>query len=194
MPRGDQRGPKRGTTLALAVVLLTAGLLGGGAGAAPLGRGESAAPGIVLLPDGVEPEASMPGSIFGGSLFRRRVEAAMGQIRAELGGPRGRSCRTYFSELGVDVVAWLDLTGPPFIKEVPGRRGRDLDGIAQAGPPFQWVFIRGRGARSADACRLGSLLLHELGHLARRDVTDNEPPEFFSRCRLSACIDAGRYR
>lgn len=195
---------RRGAVAVLLVGGLPGALLGALAGETaaverPPGVGAAfePAPGVEVVAT-AEAEINR-GAVFGGGLFRRRVKVAAREVSAHLGGVRGRSCRAYFAERGVDLDAWLTLQGPPYIKEVTrtaaaGRRlGRELRGEAQAGTPFEWVFIAGP-ARSADACRLGSLLLHELGHLARRDVTDNEPPEFFSRCRLSACIDAGRFR
>lgn len=189
-PSGRRRTGPTGRWLAAGSLLLLGGL---DAGAEPAA---AESPGIEVVDEVVE--GANRGAVFGSSLFRRRVEVAAREVRSQLRGPRGRSCGDYFAERGVDLGAWLALEGPPYVKEVGrdqgGRSVRQVHGSAQAGAPFEWVFIGGPGARSTDACRLGSLLLHELGHLARRDVTDNEPLEFFSRCRLSACIDAGRFR
>lgn len=159
------------------------------------GAGPSAAPILArqVLAGGLPAVAAVP-SVFGSELFSQRVGDAVGQLRKALDTSRGLLCRSYFTERGIDLEDWLDLYGPPYIKEVSLPRPRGLCARPQQAPPFQWVFVVRQCTEPSDACALGSLLLHELGHLARRDRYDNEPPAFFARCRLSACIDAGRYR
>jgi len=128
--------------------------------------------------------------------FARRVENAINLLRKQAGS--SPTCLAYFEQLGVDLGDWLAPGSPPYI--VPRKldffsRGntRPVCGGAQSRPPFELIFIDKRCFRHLRVCDLASLLLHELGHLARRDTRDNEPSDFFAGCRLSTCIDPARY-
>ena len=128
--------------------------------------------------------------------FAGRVDRAADLIRKQtLKLPK---CRAYFERLGVDIEAWLAPNQPPYV--IPRRlhvpSGRSIEpvcGGAQGQPPFEFLFVDKRCFRGPDICALASLLLHEMGHLARRDTRDNEPPEFFAACRLSSCVNPARY-
>lgn len=151
----------------------------------------AARPATVALPS--RPDRPLAAAL-GGDLFRRRVRRAAARVADELKTARGASCRDYFAEQGIDVLAWLELAGPPYFKEVEPRRLDRTCAWSQPSPPFEWVFVCSLCLYERDPCPLGSLLLHELGHLARRDSHDNEPTDFLVRCRVSSCIDVGRYR
>ncbi len=107
-------------------------------------------------------------------------------------------CRTYFEHLGVDLADWLAPNEPPYVvtrrlTALPWRSTSPICGGAQGRPPFEFLFVDKDCFRGRDVCELASLLLHEMGHLARRDTRDNEPPKFFIVCRLSACVDPARF-
>ena len=46
---------------------------------------------------------------------------------------------------------------------------------------------------TGDTCDLASLLLHEMGHLAREDNKDNEPTHFFNLCHLNGCVNPAKF-
>lgn len=128
--------------------------------------------------------------------FARLVDEAADLIRDQLATTP--SCQAYFAGLGVDLEAWLAPEAPPFVvarpfTTLPWRGSSPICGGAQARPPFELLFVDPRCFRGRDVCDLASLLLHEIGHLARRDTRDNEPPGFFAACRLSFCVNPARY-
>ncbi|MCG8459182.1 MAG: hypothetical protein MI919_23140 [Holophagales bacterium] len=125
-----------------------------------------------------------------------RVAEAAEELRTHLAD--APACRLYFQSLGVDLEDWLSPGGPPYVVPRPlgrfsGRHRERICGGAQNRRPFEKVFVDWRCFRGTQLCELASLLLHELGHLARRDTTDHEPPDFFDACRLGPCIDPARY-
>jgi hypothetical protein len=61
-------------------------------------------------------------------------------------------------------------------------------GLNQAGSKAQ-----GKPTREKKAEEVSSVILHEMGHNARRDSHDNEPPEFFRKCNLG-CAQPGRFQ
>lgn len=129
--------------------------------------------------------------------FAQRIERAAEGIRQQL--RTSPVCRDYFHQLGVDVDAWLDTNQPPYViprrlHTVQRNEGGPICGAAQATPPFRFLFIDWHCFPRPRLCDLASLILHELGHLARQDTEDHEPRAFFMACRLSSCIDPGRYR
>ena len=136
------------------------------------------------------------GGSAGGADFAWRLDQAADLLRRQaLEAP---ACRAYFERLGVDLDAWLAPDAPPRVVarrlDFAAWRGRGpVCGGAQGRPPFELLFIDPRCFRGRQVCELASLLLHEMGHLARRDTRDHEPPEFFAVCRLSACVDPARY-
>ena len=128
--------------------------------------------------------------------FAQHMDEAVALLREQLFAIP--SCGAYFERLGVDLDAWLSPNLPPYVVPrklsiVPRRSISPVCGGAQGRPPFEFLFVDKGCFRGREICELASLLLHELGHLARRDTRDNEPPEFFVVCRLSACIDPARY-
>ena len=128
--------------------------------------------------------------------FARDVGLAVASLRER--AAESETCRNYFLGLGVDLDAWLTPHEPPFA--VPRtfrpswfRNSDRVCGGAQHRPPFEVIFVDPTCFRGNKICDLASLLLHEMGHLARQDTQDNEPKDFFAACRLSACIDPGRF-
>lgn len=45
-----------------------------------------------------------------------------------------------------------------------------------------YIFLNPACFRKPDFCRLASIIMHEMGHLARQDTTDYEPEDFFRTC------------
>lgn len=113
------------------------------------------------------------------------------------------SCQAYFLGYGVDLHEWLAPHRPPYVVPRPlggpfspptaDKRDAVCGGI-EGHPPFDVLFVDPRCFPQGRNCDLASLLLHELGHLARRDTDDHEPFDFFAACRLSACVDPARFR
>lgn len=108
------------------------------------------------------------------------------------------ACRAYFKRHGVDLNRWLTPGSPPYVVSrklhFSSRRSvAPVCGGAQGRPPFELLFVDTGCFRKQKICDLASLLLHEMGHLARRDTRDNEPPDFFAACHLNVCIDPSRY-
>lgn len=192
-PDPGRPDPGQPTALVLALVLALASTLGPGLAVSP-------ARGI----DFVEPGAGegSGGRAGGGSElpvdFPGRLERAVEEIREHVRS--APACHAYFDAQGVDLDAWLEPGMPPYVVprqlrrpgRLPGRSDR-VCGAAQGGPPFEWVYVDAECFRHPRLCDLASLILHEMGHLARRDTRDREPREFFRACRLSACVDPGRY-
>jgi len=121
------------------------------------------------------------------------VERALVMLRRAV--RPGGSCDAYFRALGVDPEALLSLGEPPYLIYLDGNRfaGEGICAKAQAGEPFSYVFLNPDCPLDGkDTCAVASLLLHEMGHLARRDITDNEPPEFFEACRVG-CVRPGDF-
>ncbi len=130
------------------------------------------------------------------SEFASYLEQAAGLIREQM--LEVPSCRAYFKRFGVDLGTWLEPSEPPYVVSrrfaaLPWRNTSPICGGAQGRPPFEFLFVDKGCFRGRDVCELASLLLHEMGHLARRDTRDNEPSEFFAVCRLSACVDPARF-
>lgn len=136
--------------------------------------------------------------VFGSRPFRGKVESAMARLDQDLAKPEAECCRQYFSDLGVDLDEWIQQGGKPFIRDADVKTARDMArqsqcGGAQPRPPFLWVFVRPDCFRKPDPCGMASLLLHEFGHLARKDTKENEPSDFFEACSFG-CIRPGDFR
>lgn len=138
---------------------------------------------------------------FGNSVTRSRIRNAMNRIAKGLKSGRKKNkdcCTQYFSQLGQTLDTMIAPGGPPFIVFVPegtlfsGSSPRTC-GTAQTGPPFTYLFIRESCFEKPDPCKLASAILHEMGHLARKDNHDNEPPEFFKDCNLG-CAKPGLFQ
>lgn len=128
--------------------------------------------------------------------FARALENAIDLVRDQ--ARTAPACLAYFKRLGIDLDAWLAPGVPPYVVakrlNTPSRRSIEpVCGGAQGQPPFEVLFVDKRCFRQPQICDLASLILHEIGHLARRDTRDNEPPGFFAACRLSVCVDPARY-
>ena len=133
--------------------------------------------------------------------FEQRLNGAADLIRD--GVSLVPSCRAYFQRHGVDLDDWLAPFRPPHIvlrhlgRPFPAPAAQTHDvicGGTEGRPPFDVVFVDPSCFPRGRTCDLASLLLHELGHLARRDTHDHEPFDFFAACRLSACVDPARFR
>ncbi len=132
---------------------------------------------------------------------KQAIDEAMRVMREEMAKARNKKacdrCVQYFSKLLADVEAWAMPGGPPYI--VPQSRPRGIPitvgGYSQTKAPWEYIFIFDDrlGARALKPCELASDILHEMGHLARNDSTDNEPPLFFNACRIG-CLNPGRGR
>lgn len=169
-----------GATLVATTLLCYAALTGSPLHAAPLALGTASGTPSTL------PDARLA----------ERLDEAIELIREQL--LQVPACRAYFADFGVDLDAWLSPDRPPYVVPrklgtVLWRRGEPICGSAQDRPPFELLFVDPACFRGRRICELASLLLHELGHLARRDTRDNEPPEFFLVCRLSHCVDPGKF-
>jgi hypothetical protein len=113
-------------------------------------------------------------------------------VKSALDNKKNCKCVQFFSDLGVDIKTWASPGGPPYIGTRTYSRP-DLGGNAQAGAPFRYLWINETLFSKPNPCGLGSVLLHEMGHLARQDTFDNEPPDFFKRCAMG-CISPGSWR
>jgi RHS repeat-associated protein len=128
--------------------------------------------------------------------FRQQVDAGFGKIQEGLGSPT--CCSRYFSGRGVDLATWTQPGGPPYILRAEGKLRREMKrrkvcGAAQKGAPFQYFWLNPDCFKTPDPCKIASLLMHEMGHLARQDTADNEPADFFTACTLlGRCVDPGR--
>jgi RHS repeat-associated protein len=128
-----------------------------------------------------------------------RIENAMERIRRGLDRKRRRNrdcCTSYFANLNQDLDALTMTGGPPFITFASSSAfggSTSVCGKPQTGPPFTYIFINKACFQRPDPCKLASVILHEMGHNARRDSHDNEPPEFFRKCNLG-CAQPGRFQ
>jgi hypothetical protein len=104
-------------------------------------------------------------------------------------------CGGYFEHKGVDIEAWTSAGGAPYFvqrKREGSKFGRAC-GFAQKAAPFTYVHVNWDCFQKTGVCSLASFLLHEMGHLARKDTHDNEPAGFFEVCDLG-CADAGDFQ
>jgi hypothetical protein len=122
-----------------------------------------------------------------------RVERALEMLEAALGTKQAEACRSYFE--GLDWPA-----APTLVITTDAEFPRPVGAAAAIVPGEPWMAIQLNPRRLADeawprlgACELASVLLHEMGHLARRDTHDREPKAFFRACRLR-CLNPGRWR
>lgn len=134
----------------------------------------------------------------GDARFKREVDDAFDRIRRGLENAKDDCCDKYFSDRGIQLGDWTEPGGPPYIRQASRRgstRGGKVCGWAQKGPPFIYAFVNWDCFRTPDPCLLASVILHEMGHLARQDTQDNEPSDFFKTCRLpGGCVNPGRGR
>jgi len=136
--------------------------------------------------------------VVNGEAFEKQSEVAMERIRDELDKSDKKCCKEYFSDRHLDLDSLTQPGGPPYI-QAAGKKLREAMtdrhacGAAQKKAPFQYLWLDFDCFKTPDPCRLGSAIMHELGHLARKDTADREDPVFFKVCHLG-CIDPGAFK
>ncbi|MEM9597591.1 MAG: hypothetical protein AAGD06_25210 [Acidobacteriota bacterium] len=158
-----------------------------------------AAPASALVVQPIGPDAAGGAQRYATAAggLEKKVQRASELLREQI--RTAPACRAYFDHLGVDLDAWLAADVPPTVVPRRLRRpnrwiGDPICGAAQAREPFERIYVDPSCFRGPRSCELASLLLHEMGHLARRDTRDNEPRDFFDACRLSFCVDPARFQ
>ncbi len=136
------------------------------------------------------------------SPYTQRLKDALDFLRKELTRYPSPKCDAYFQ--GQPNPAFKDFrkallaeTGPPYIQAVDRPTGvsSDVAAYSQKASPFQYMFImKDFMDKNPIGPEVPSVILHELGHLAREDTTKNEPLQFFSDCRCGPSINPGRRR
>ncbi len=132
---------------------------------------------------------------------KQAIDDAMRVLREEMAKRKNQKacdrCEQYFAHLLTDLEEWTRPGGPPYItpKSRPNSTPKTVGGYSQSKAPWEYIFLFDDrlGPRVLKPCELASDILHEMGHLARNDSTDNEPPFFFNACRIG-CLDPGRRR
>ncbi len=142
---------------------------------------------------------------YGSPSFKRKVDNAMKTIRKGIDRQKKKKknkgvscCETYFSDRGLNLDKMTQPGGAPHIREatagmLKGLKKKNACGTAQTSNPWIWLFVNPECYRKPDPCGFASNILHEMGHLARKDTTDNEPNDYFKACNLG-CAAAGNYR
>ena len=134
--------------------------------------------------------------------YRARLQSAIAMIRQQMLADPGRAicCNNYFREHAGSAIGslgtWMQDGGPPYLFVVsrPATVSSDKQAYAQKGSPFLYINIFADVIdKNPVGCALASLIVHEAGHLARQDMHDNEPQDFFNACRFG-CIEPGKYR
>ncbi|HET7436021.1 MAG TPA: RHS repeat-associated core domain-containing protein [Thermoanaerobaculia bacterium] len=131
---------------------------------------------------------------------KARIDEAIRTLLSELANNTTgcSSCQQYFQGLKqfTNLKAWMQPGGPPYIGVITPPSGVSGAAHSQKAAPwwYTWLYRRNftPGNYLLSPCRLASLILHEVGHLARNDTVDNEPPEFFQKCRFG-CINPGEW-
>lgn len=83
---------------------------------------------------------------------------------------------------------WLNRGGVPYVDFKDSLARRDALAEAETKPPWETMWIKTSFGREAEACRLASVILHEMDHLARHDTGNSHPREFLDACTFG-CID-----
>jgi RHS repeat-associated protein len=133
------------------------------------------------------------------SPYTQRLKDALEFFRKELRDNPSPQCDAYFQaqpnpEFKDFRKALLTDGGPPYIRAADKPRGvsGDTAAYSQQGAPWTYMTIF---KDFMDKNRIGnevpSVILHELGHLARQDTTDNEPQQFFDAC-VCGSINPGK--
>lgn len=122
----------------------------------------------------------------------------MNRIRDNITKKGDECCAEYFASRNQDLAEWLSPGGPPYITQARGATAKGMQrvsacGQSQKASPFTYMFLNPGCFRRPDPCKLASIIMHEMGHLARQDTTDNEPEDFFRICS-AACVKPGRFR
>ena len=112
----------------------------------------------------------------------------------------GQGCSGYFVAKGWKVAETFSNGSTLVIFTDVELPGTHAEVFATSGKTAPWSVIYLNPKRLAEDawpklgdCELASLLLHELGHLARKDAVDNEPEDFFGQCKVR-CLDPGKWR
>ncbi len=132
---------------------------------------------------------------------KQAIDEAMRVMREEMAKFKNQKacnrCVQYFAHLVTDLEEWAKPGGPPYITPQVRPHGTPISvgGYSQKQAPWEYLFIFDDrlGPRALKPCELASDILHEMGHLARNDSTDNEPQFFFDACRIG-CLNPGRTR
>ena len=155
-----------------------------------------------LYADGDPIDASDPLGLYtviGPPDFQQSVDGAMGRIADAIQNNKNPQCCKYFSDRNIDLPTWTQKGGAPYIVKMNEAQIRAAEkkgtvcSYAQQGSPFLYFWVNPNCFKKPNPCKLASLLLHEMGHLARQDTTDNEPSDFFKDCNLG-CASPGDYR
>jgi hypothetical protein len=120
-----------------------------------------------------------------------RVYRALSLLQRLLRSEAACDCVKYFEERGWRISKGISNGGLLVIftdVEFPASAW-DAHGLAQAQSPWSVIHLNpSKLSETAwprlDDCALASVLLHEMGHLARKDRADNEPADFFRKCRV----------
>jgi len=130
--------------------------------------------------------------------YREMVHRSLRLLERVFSSAPGSRCAKYFQGKGWQTSGGLwngttlvIFTNQPF-------SGPEVWAQASNEAPWSVMYLNpdrlaARGSTPLDECSLASVILHELGHLARKDANDNEPTEFFQACRVH-CINPGRWR
>jgi hypothetical protein len=132
--------------------------------------------------------------------YTDRVVRALKLLQRLLDSKSGGACANYFEERGWSIRGGFGKKATLVIfteTEFPGSAW-DAYGLAQTQSPWTVIYLNRRKLAEQswprlDDCTLASILLHEMGHLARRDMYDDEPSDFFHECRVG-CLEPGRWR
>jgi len=133
----------------------------------------------------------------GSKKFREFLDNAFQSISEHLKNDESRCCQEYFESFDVDIEEWARPGGLPYVVEAPKSAfagSKTICGKPHTKPPYTHIFLNETCTELPDTCKIASALMHEIGHLARRDTHDNEPPEFFKKCNLGGCVRPGRFR
>jgi len=141
-------------------------------------------------------------TIVGGSPAEKKaIGAAFALIKQQLAKDKCGDCKKYFASQPnlQDIDQWTQPGGPPYISTVakPAGVSGGVFAYSQEGAPFSyaWLFKDAffPSTKKLSPCDLASLILHEAGHLARQDTTDNEPSDFFKKCKIG-CVNPGKFK
>jgi hypothetical protein len=130
---------------------------------------------------------------------RGKIDQAMSLIKSEAqkksSGADACKCCDYFKERGIDLTQWASPGGPPYITvhPVPSLPPTDAKAYSQNRSPWWIINVRDTFFSEAAPWDLASLLLHEMGHLARHDTAKIEPNDFFEACKMGPLMP-GKYR
>jgi RHS repeat-associated protein len=130
---------------------------------------------------------------------RKLIEDAMKLLRDEMAKHPCADCKSYFAAQThpdfTDIDVWSQPGGPPYVQVIPRpSNAGTARAHTQSGGSFLWTWLYTSNfpPSALMPCDLASLILHEAGHLSRKDTTDNEPPDFFTKCKFG-CINPGKW-